>query len=105
VLGILALPFAALAWLPWITTTPLLGALAAIVVLLFLLNWRVYSWFAARRGWLFTLGAALAHWAYYFYSGTVFVLCAIAHKLRGSPRDPRFSDAAPASVAAQRGQE
>ena len=105
VLGILALPVVALGWLPWISGAALLAALAVIVLLLFVLNWRVYAWFAARRGWLFTLGAALAHWAYYFYSGTVFVLCAIAHKLRGSPRDPRFSDAAPASVAAQRGQE
>ncbi len=105
VLGILALPFAALVWLPWISTTPLLGALAAIVVLLFVLNWRVYSWFAARRGWLFTLGAALAHWAYYFYSGSVFVFCSIAHKLRGSPRDPRFSTAAPTGVATHRRQE
>jgi GT2 family glycosyltransferase len=105
VLGVLALPFAALAWLPWISTMPLLGALAAMAVLLFVLNWRVYAWFAAHRGWLFTLGAALVHWAYYFYSGTVFVLCAIAHKLRGSPRDPRFIAAEPARLAGHSRQE
>jgi len=105
VFGVLALPFAALAWLPWISTMPLLGALAAMVVLLFVLNWHVYAWFAARRGWLFTLGAALVHWAYYFYSGTVFVLCAIAHKLRGSPVDSRFSGTGPTSLAGLPGQE
>jgi GT2 family glycosyltransferase len=105
VLGVLALPFVALAWISWISTLPLLGALAAISVLLFVLNWRVYAWFAARRGWRFTLGAALAHWAYYFYSGTVFVFSVIAHKLRGSPRDPRFSNAAPAGIATHTRQE
>jgi GT2 family glycosyltransferase len=105
VLGVLALPVAAFGLLPWVTSGVLLAALAAIVVLLFVLNWRVYSWFAARRGWLFTLGAALAHWVYYFYSGAVFVLCTIAHKLRGSPRDPRFRTGAPASVATQSRQE
>ncbi|MBI3661478.1 MAG: glycosyltransferase [Acidobacteria bacterium] len=99
VLGVLALPVAALGWLPWISTGSLLAALAAIALLLFVLNWRVYAWFAARRGWLFTLGAALAHWAYYFYSGAVFVLCTISHKLRGSPVDTRFNGAAPARLA------
>lgn len=105
VLGILALPVVALGWLPWIAAAPLLGALAAIVVLLFVLNWRVYAWFAARRGWLFTCGVALAHWAYYFYSGAVFVLCTIAHKLRGSPRDSRFSGASPTPIPGPMRQE
>jgi glycosyltransferase involved in cell wall biosynthesis len=105
VLGVFVMPFAALGWIPWISAAPLLGVLAVIVVLLLVLNWRVYSWFAARRGWLFTCGAALAHWAYYFYSGAVFVLCTIAHKLRGSPVDSRFSGAGPTSVAGRMGQE
>jgi GT2 family glycosyltransferase len=105
VLGLLALPIAAFGWLPWIAATPLLAALAAIVALLFVLNWRVYAWFAARRGWLFTCGAALAHWAYYFYSGAVFVLCTIAHKLRGSPMDPRFGSAGAARLAGHSRQE
>ncbi len=105
VLGILALPVAALGWLPRISAGALLAALAAIAVLLFVLNWRVYAWFAARRGWLFTFGAALAHWAYYFYSGAVFVLCTISHKLRGSPVDPRFDGASPTPLAGHSGQE
>ncbi len=105
VLGILALPVASLGWLPWISSAALLAALAVIVVLLFVLNWRVYAWFAKRRGWLFTCGAALAHWAYYFYSGAVFVLGVIAHKLRGSPVDSRFSGVAPAGSAGHMRQE
>ncbi len=105
VLGVLALPIAAIGWLPGISVAPLGAALAAIIVLLFVLNWRVYAWFAARRGWLFTLGAALAHWAYYFYSGAVFVLCTISHKLHGSPMDSRFNGAAPTRLAGQTRQE
>ncbi|MCL4523065.1 MAG: glycosyltransferase family 2 protein [Acidobacteria bacterium] len=105
VLGILALPVAALGWLPWISGAALVVVLVAIIVLLFALNWRVYAWFAERRGWLFTCGAALAHWAYYFYSGAVFVLGVIAHKLRGSPVDSRFSGAGPTRLAGRMGQE
>jgi len=89
VLGVLALPAAAQGRLPWVSAGKLLAALAAVVVLLVALNWRVYAWFAERRGWFFAAGAALAHWTYYFYSGAVFVLCAMAHKLRGSPVDSR----------------
>ena len=105
VLGVLALPVVVLGWLSGITMAPLLGVIAVIVVLLFVLNWRVYAWFAARRGWLFACGAALAHWAYYFYGGATFVLCTIAHKLRGSPLDPRFSDASPAPIPGHMRQE
>ena len=105
VLSVLALPFAALGWLPGISVAMLAITLAAIAALLFVLNWPVYAWFAARRGWLFTLGAALAHWAYYFYSGAVFVLCTIAHKLRGSPMDPRLSGAVNSPVAGDGGQK
>jgi glycosyltransferase involved in cell wall biosynthesis len=105
VLGLLVLPVAALGRLPGVSATLLLAVLAAIVVLLVALNWRVYAWFAARRGWLFTCGAAIAHWAYYFYSGAVFVLCTIAHKLRGSPLDSRMSGADAASLAGHSRQE
>jgi hypothetical protein len=91
--------------LPWISTMSLLDALSVIVVLLLLLNWRVYAWFGERRGLLFMCGAAIAHWAYYFYSGTAFVLCTIAHKLRGSPLDSRMSAANAARLAGHSRQE
>ncbi|HEV8384696.1 MAG TPA: glycosyltransferase family 2 protein [Candidatus Acidoferrales bacterium] len=99
VLSMLALPAAAFGWLPGISAMLHLASIGAIVVLLIALNWPVYRWFAARRGWLFACGAALAHWTYYFYSGAVFVLCNIAHKLRGSPTDPRLSSAGSMGVA------
>jgi hypothetical protein len=58
----------------------------------------VYAWFAARRGLLFTCGAVLAHWFYYFYSGGVFALGWMEHRLRGSPQ----REAGPACGAAGR---
>lgn len=93
VADVLAVPLVVLAWHPWKFEAILLGVLVGVVLLLFALNWQVYSWFAARRGWRFACGAALAHWAYYFYSGVVFVLCTVAHTLRGSPVDSRVRPA------------
>ena len=81
----------------------LLSLLFILVILA--LNFPLYHFFAAQRGWLFAFGAALAHWAYYFYSGAVFVLCTIAHKLRGSPLDARMSSAGPAPLAGHSRQE
>lgn len=98
VLGMLVMPFAMAGWLPLFNAGRLGLALVVILVLLVILNWPVYRWFAARRGWLFALGAALAHWTYYFYSGVVFVWLSLEHRLtRG--RQPTTS-AAQSSAAA-----
>jgi glycosyltransferase involved in cell wall biosynthesis len=50
----------------------LLAALCAAGMLL--LNARLYRFFAARRGWTFTLAAIALHWFYYIYSGLGFAL-------------------------------
>jgi hypothetical protein len=86
VAGVLALPLAALEWLPGVRLPALGAALVGIAVPLLALNWNVYAWFAARRGFVFACGAVLAHWAYYFYSGCVFALVLVQHHLRGAPR-------------------
>jgi glycosyltransferase involved in cell wall biosynthesis len=84
VLVAIALPAAALGWLPaWASAKWLLAAGAAAALALLALNWRVYRWFAERRGWSFAAGAVLAHWFYYFYSGAVFALCTAEHQVRG----------------------
>jgi glycosyltransferase involved in cell wall biosynthesis len=79
--GLLAVPLAVFGLLPFLTLGRLAVAIGVLAILLFALNWNVYSWFAARRGWFFALRAALAHWTYYFYSGVVFVVCSLEHKL------------------------
>jgi hypothetical protein len=68
----------------WVSGGTLLGGLAFVMAALVAVNWRVYAWFAKRRGWGFTLGAALAHWCYYFYSGVAFALCSAAHFSRAA---------------------
>jgi len=59
-----------------------LAAMAGIVLLLLWLNWDVYRYFGRKAGWWFVARAALAHWAYYLYSGATFALCAAVHFLR-----------------------
>ena len=90
VAGLLYLPLAALLDLsaisPWLGAGRAAGVLAAIAAVLLALNWDVYKWFAGRRGWTFAAGAVLAHWSYYFYSGCVFVLCTLEHRLLGGAR-------------------
>ncbi len=44
------------------------------VVALAILNWPLYQFFAARRGWTFALAAMVLHWFYYLYSGLAFML-------------------------------
>jgi len=82
VLLVALMPFSVFGVFEWASPAVLLGAAAVVIVILLILNWRVYAWFAARRGWWFAAGAVVAHWAYYFYSGVVFGLCAGAHFLR-----------------------
>lgn len=88
VLGLLLLPITAAfdlsAVSEWLTPAPVAAALAAIAVMVVSLNWNVYRWFANKRGLTFLAGAILAHWAYYFYSGCVFVLCWLGFHLGGS---------------------
>jgi GT2 family glycosyltransferase len=55
--------------------------LAGIMTGLIVVNHRMYSWFQHRRGFWFTVRVVLFHWFYYFYSGVVFVCCALAYKL------------------------
>jgi glycosyltransferase involved in cell wall biosynthesis len=83
VLALLALPFAAIGKIPFVPPGRLGMAMAALAGLLFVLNWNVYSWFAVRRGWRFACAATIPHWTYYFYSGVVFVVCSLQHKLSG----------------------
>lgn len=64
------LVYAALGALGLLPFAPILGGLAlACALALLWLNRALYVWFAHKRGWLFTLGAAGMHWLYYFYSG------------------------------------
>ena len=74
VLGLLALPFARGAW-----PVPLVAAL-----LLLALNWRLYAFFAARRGWTFALFAIPWHWLYYLYNSISFALGTLLFLTRGA---------------------
>jgi glycosyltransferase involved in cell wall biosynthesis len=103
VLNALLLPFSAADALAsgatWLTPTMLLAAMLVIVVLLLALNGHLYAWFAQRRGFWFAAGAVLAHWAYYFYSGVVFVSCWLRHFLRAPFRSRRKPLAAPPEIS------
>ncbi len=58
-----------------------LGCVIACITGLLVVNHRMYRWFQERRGYWFTARVVLFHWFYYFYSGVVFVFCALAYKL------------------------
>jgi len=58
------------------------GAVVAVLATLVALNWDVYAFFRRQRGLRFALGAVLAHWFYYLYSGVVFVVLFLKHVLR-----------------------
>lgn len=60
----------------------LLFAALALLVAVFLINFRFYSFFRRRRGVWFAVRAFAMLALYYFYSGTVFSLCYGAHALR-----------------------
>jgi len=51
-----------------------LAPAAVCAALLLLLNWKLYAFFAARRGILFALAAIPLHWFYYVYSTLAFAL-------------------------------
>lgn len=93
VLGLFLLPVTAAfdlsALSSWLTPAPVAAGLAAIAAMVVSLNWNLYRWFANKRGLTFLTGAILAHWAYYFYSGCVFVLCWLEFHLGGSRKTPQ----------------
>jgi hypothetical protein len=72
----------ALAFLSFFNAYFILGAVAALA-LIFVLNLPLLRFFARRRGAWFAAGAFAMQCLYYFYSGTVFVLCWLAHGLKG----------------------
>jgi glycosyltransferase involved in cell wall biosynthesis len=71
-------------WLPFLLWlfVPLAAALLA-------LNFHVYRFFAAKRGWLFAMGVVPWHWFYFLYGGFAFGLGLLEHHLlrwrRGRP--------------------
>ena len=72
-----------------LTLGTLVAALAALAMLLLVLNAPVYAWFFKRRGLAFAVGAVLAHWIYFLYSFAVFILLALRHVLTGRARAAR----------------
>ena len=62
------------------------GEIAAVLLLvaatLLFLNRELYVFFWRKRGPIFALGAILAHWVYFFYSGATFLFCSAAELLR-----------------------
>ena len=71
----------ALACLSFLSVYLVFAALAALSAV-FALNLPLLRFFARRRGAWFAAGAFAMHCLYYFYSGTVFVLCRCAHALK-----------------------
>ncbi len=75
------LSLAAAPWFPW------LGAAAAVLAaIVTLLNQDFYRYFAARRGWWFTLRTIPLHWLYFWYCGVCVVAGTLLHHLRPEPR-------------------
>jgi hypothetical protein len=61
----------------------LLIALAALLLLVvFVLNRKLYAFFLRRRGFVFLTGAIALHLSYYCYSSAAFALCCISHATR-----------------------
>ncbi len=80
------LPVSLAAWLPFFSPAAIAGTAGGAVLLLLVLNARVYLWFTRKRGLLFAAGAALVHWVYFFYSSAVFAVVALRHALRRTER-------------------
>ncbi|MEO7839364.1 MAG: glycosyltransferase family A protein [Anaerolineales bacterium] len=49
------------------------------ILLLLLLNLKLYWFFAERRGWGFALKVVPLHWMYYFYNGMAFILGTVSY--------------------------
>jgi GT2 family glycosyltransferase len=67
--ALLALSLALLTLLPQAWPLP-----ATLALGLLGLNWRLYAFFARRRGWAFALAALPWHWLYYLYNSLSFSL-------------------------------
>ena len=91
-LGCLLLPFS-LGGLMRVRPAILFAGLAFIALLLVFLNRKVYEFFLRKRGLWFAVRAALAHWAYYLYSGVTFLLCLAMHLLHLPPSSSRKASA------------
>ena len=77
--ALLVLALALLSLAP--NTWPVPLALAASMLAL---NWRLYAFFAQRRGLLFALAAIPWHWLYYLYNSLSFTLGTLQFWLRGA---------------------
>jgi hypothetical protein len=55
------------------------AASVAVAAALLMLNWPLYLFFAARRGWMFALRAIPMHWLYYCYNGVSFAIGLAEH--------------------------
>ena len=64
---------------PW--AWPALPVLAAALLAL---NWRLYAFFARRRGWGFALACIPWHWLYYLYNSLSFSLGTVQYWLNGT---------------------
>jgi hypothetical protein len=65
----------------------------AVGVALLLLDWRLWTYFAAERGWLFALRAVPMQWLYYSYSGAAFAWVWLTGSWRRQ-RTPRLQEPA-----------
>lgn len=77
--ALLALAAAGLPLAPW--AWPVLPVLAAALLAL---NWRLYDFFARRRGWGFALACIPWHWLYYLYNSLSFSLGTLNFWLNGT---------------------
>ena len=57
------------------------GAAALLASAVALLNFDLYRFFVAKRGWWFTLRVVPLHWLYFVYCGTCFVAGTLLHYL------------------------
>ena len=55
---------------PLVPAFALVAASAALVLLA--IDWQLWRYFAAERGWWFALRAVPVQWLYYVYSGAAF---------------------------------
>jgi GT2 family glycosyltransferase len=53
-----------------------------LLLIVFILNRKLYSFFLRRRGVLFLTGAVALHLLYYCYSSGVFALCCVSHAFK-----------------------
>ena len=84
--GFLLFPLSVVGLLPFVTPRAFGAAMAVLAVALLALNFRVYVWFLKRRGMAFTAGTVLAHWIYFLYSFSVFLILSVRLALRGRER-------------------